>query len=60
MRVLGALLFAVGAVATAYSVRGAFGGRRPRDLAFAIAAPLAFIIGLVGLLLVFVPGFFDG
>lgn len=58
MRVLGVVLFALGCAATAYSVRGAFAGQRPRDLAFAVAAPVAVLVGLVGLVLVFVPGFF--
>ena len=52
------MLFALGCAATAYSVRGVFAGGRPRDLVFAIAAPVAVLIGLVGLVLVFVPGFF--
>ena len=51
-------MFVLGCAATAYSVRGVFAGGRPRDLAFAVAAPVAFLVGLVGLVLVFVPGFF--
>ena len=52
------MLFTLGCAATAYCIRGVFAGQRPRDLGFAIAAPVAFLVGLVGLVLVFVPGFF--
>lgn len=57
MRLLGALLFLAGATATAYSTWAVFHSRRPRDVAFAVAAPVAVILALTGLVLVFVPGF---
>lgn len=57
MRVLGALLLLVGATATAWSVWASFEKRRPLDVAFALAAPVALVVALLGALLVFVPGF---
>jgi hypothetical protein len=58
VRFVGALLFLLGAAGTGYSVWASFERNRPLDVAFAVAAPLAFALALVGLLLVFVPGFF--
>lgn len=58
VRILGAALFVLGAAAAAYSIRAVFHRRRPADVAFAALAPLAVLIALTGLLLVFVPGFF--
>jgi uncharacterized membrane protein len=57
VRIVGILLFLLGAGATAYSIRAIDRRRRPLDVAFAIAAPLAALIALLGLILLFVPGF---
>jgi hypothetical protein len=54
---VGILLFLAGSGATAYSIRAIDQRRRPVDVAFAIAAPLAALIALLGLILIFVPGF---
>ena len=58
MRILGALLFVAGGFATGYATWAAYTSRRPRDVLFALLAPVAMIVALTGLLLVFVPGFF--
>ena len=58
MRILGALLFLAAAAGTAYSVRAIYDRKRPLDVLFAVLAPLAALLALVGLLLVFVPDFF--
>ena len=60
MRVLGALLFLLGGGGTGYAVHAALTRRRPLDVAFSLAAPLALVVALLGLLLVFVPGFLGG
>lgn len=59
MRVLGGLLFVLSVAAAGYAIRGIYGSRRPRDLLFALAAPLAVLLGLLGAVLLFVPGFLD-
>lgn len=58
VRVLGALLFLAASAGTAYAIRAACDRARPADVLFAIAAPVAALLALVGLLLVFVPDFF--
>ena len=58
MRVFGVLLFLAGSGATAYATWAVFQRSRPADVVFAVAAPLAALLALTGLLLVFVPGFF--
>lgn len=58
MRVLGALLFLAASAATGYAIREATQRSRPADVLFALAAPLAALLALIGLLLVFVPDFF--
>jgi uncharacterized membrane protein YoaK (UPF0700 family) len=58
VRIVGALLFALGVAATGYCLREIDRRRRPADVAFALAAPLAALIALLGLVLLFVPGFF--
>ena len=60
MRLVGILLFAGGGFATAYAVRAVYSQRRPRDVFFAVSAPLAALIALLGLVLIFVPEFFGG
>ena len=58
VRVVGALLFLAASAGTGYAVRAAYQKSRPADVLFALAAPVAAVIALVGLLLVFVPDFF--
>jgi hypothetical protein len=58
VRVLGALLFLAASAGTGYAIRAAFHRSRPADVAFAILAPIAALLALIGLLLVFVPDFF--
>lgn len=58
MRALGALLFLAASAGTGYAIRAAFQRSRPADVFFAILAPLAAVLALIGLLLVFVPDFF--
>lgn len=60
MRIVGVLLFALGIAATAYSLRRIDESRRPVDVAFAVAAPIAALVALLGLVLMFVPGFLGG
>ncbi len=58
MRILGVILFILGGGGTALATWSVYQQRRPRDILFALAAPLAMVVALLGLLLVFVPGFF--
>ena len=58
VRVVGALLFLAASAGTGYAVRAAYQKSRPADVLFALAAPVAAVIALVGMLLVFVPDFF--
>lgn len=58
VRVLGVLLFVLGGGGTAYSTWAVYHRDRPHDVLFGIAAPLALLVALIGLLLMFVPGFF--
>jgi hypothetical protein len=57
VRILGVLLFVLGGSATAYATWATYNSRRPRDVLFAIVAPIAMVAALTGLLLAFVPGF---
>lgn len=57
VRVLGVLFAVVGAIALAWSVRETDRRSRGADVAFAVLAPLAVLIALLGLLLAFVPSF---
>jgi hypothetical protein len=58
VRILGVLMFLAGGGGTAFSTWAIFTQGRPRDVAFAVAAPLALLVALIGLLLAFVPDFF--
>jgi hypothetical protein len=58
VRVLGALVFLAGCAGTAYATFATFEKRRPLDVAFGVLAPIALLVALTGLLLLFVPGFF--
>jgi hypothetical protein len=56
VRAAGVLLACASAAAAAACVRGMFGGRRPRDLGYALAAPVAILGVGLGLVLAFAPG----
>lgn len=58
MRALGALLFILGSAGTAYTTWATYLFKRPRDVVFGTLVPVALLIALTGLLLVFVPNFF--
>jgi hypothetical protein len=58
VRILGVLVFLAGSAATAYSTWATYHRRPPRDVLFAVIAPLAMIVAMTGLLLSFVPDFF--
>ncbi len=58
MRFLGLLLAVAGAAATAACVTASLSSRRPRDVGFAVLAPLALAVTLCGAVLLFVPDFF--
>jgi len=51
-------MFVVGAAATALATRATYANTRPRDVLFGALAPVAMMVALTGLLLVFVPDFF--
>lgn len=55
MRALGAILAIVGAAGGAACVRGAFVAPRPRDLAYALAAPALVLACVLGLVIAFSP-----
>ncbi len=57
MRVVGLLLLAGGGAAVAYAVGAMYRVGRPRDVLLGIAAPLAMLLALLGLVLMFVPAF---
>ena len=59
VRVLGVALFLLGCAATAYCTWATYHHSRPKDVLFGLLAPLALMIALVGLVICFVPGFFD-
>jgi formate-dependent nitrite reductase membrane component NrfD len=58
VRIVGALMFLLGVAGTAYATWAAYHRPRPRDVLYGAAAPVAFLLAVTGLLLVFVPGFF--
>ncbi len=55
MRALGAIVAVLGGAGAAACVRGAFTSRRPRDLAFALAAPALVLACIAGLVIAFSP-----
>jgi hypothetical protein len=57
VRFLGVLLFLVGGGATGYATWASYARSRPRDVLFALLAPVALLVMLLGLVLIFVPGF---
>jgi hypothetical protein len=58
VRILGALLFLLASAGTVYSTWAMYNRSRPADVVFALVAPVAALLALAGLLLIFVPGFF--
>jgi hypothetical protein len=58
MRVLGGLLFVLGAVGAGMALRASFERTRGAAALLGLAAPLAVLVAIAGLVLVFVPGFF--
>jgi len=58
LRILGGLIFLVGAAATAVTVHGSFTKPRPAAALLGIVAPLAVLVALTGALLLFIPDFF--
>jgi hypothetical protein len=59
LRLLGLIVLVVGAIGAVRAVRGIFQEKRPRDVGFALLAPLAIAAALAGALLLFVPRFFS-
>jgi hypothetical protein len=59
LRLLGFMLLCLGAFGAVRAVRGIFAEKRPRDVGFAMLAPLAIAAALAGALLLFVPAFFS-
>ena len=53
------MLLCLGSVGAVRAVRGIFAEKRPRDVGFAMLAPLAIAAALTGALLLFVPAFFS-
>jgi hypothetical protein len=58
VRIVGILLFLAASAGTAYSTWAIYNRSRPADVLFAVLAPVAALVALVGLILVFVPDFF--
>jgi hypothetical protein len=59
VRLLGILLILLGGSGTAYATWAIYAKPRPRDVGFGLLAPVAVLSLLLGLLLIFVPGFLD-
>lgn len=57
MILVGILAFAAGVAGTAYAIGGAFSARRPMDLVWAAAAPVAVVLAIVGLVTIVSPDF---
>jgi hypothetical protein len=55
VRALGVLVAVLAAAAATQCVRGAFTARRPRDLAFALAAPILILVAIAGVVIAFAP-----
>ena len=51
-------MFLSGGAGTGYFAWATYQRRRPRDVLFAVLAPIAMLVMLTGLLLAFVPSFF--
>jgi len=59
MRILGVLMFLSGFAGGCVAIARAFSAPRPRDLLYGVLAPVAALVAILGLILVFVPGFLD-
>jgi hypothetical protein len=57
MRLLGVVLVVAGLGGTVWGALAASQRRRPMDLVAALVAPVAFVLALLGGVLVFVPNF---
>ena len=57
MRIVGLIMFLLGTIGTGFAVREAFRRGRPLDVVFGLVAPVAVIVAITGLVLIFVPGF---
>ena len=57
MRVLGMLLFVLAGGGTGFATWAVYRRNRPHDVFFALLAPVALLLALLGLVLLFVPGF---
>ncbi len=57
MRLVGVLLVLLGCGGTGWATLAAANRRRPMDLAAALAAPLLFLLAVLGGVLIFVPDF---
>lgn len=55
VRVLGVILAIAASTGTVACVRGMFTARRPTDLGYALAAPLALVVAVLGVVLTLVP-----
>jgi hypothetical protein len=55
VRALGVMLFVAAGAAAGFCLREAFRAARPRDLVFAITAPIAIAAAILGLVLAFAP-----
>jgi len=55
VRALGVILAVIGAAGVGACIRGAFTSRRPRDLAYALAAPLLVGACVLGVVIAFSP-----
>jgi hypothetical protein len=53
MRALGVMLFVLAGAGAGVSLRGVFRAGRPRDLAFAVVAPVAVATAVLGLTMAF-------
>lgn len=58
LRIIGALLFLVGMIATALTIRASFERPRPIAALYGLATPVCVLVALAGALLVFIPDFF--
>lgn len=57
MRAIGAMLFLAGSVGAGLALRASFEKARGVAALFGLLAPLAVLVALLGLVLLFVPGF---
>ena len=58
VRYFGALLFFLGGGATGFCTWAVYNRGRPKDVLYGVLAPIAALVALAGLVLLFVPDFF--